>query len=66
MAKKQLPASPPHTVRPIYPHTVRPIYLPILYVHDENTKGKFNWDVDEPLVKVVRKYLRYIAHKTFR
>ena len=58
MDKKQLP------VKPFY--TVGPKYLPMLYVKDENTKGKFEWDVDEPLVKVVREYLRYVAHKTFR
>ena len=58
MDKKLLPA------RPLY--TVEPKYLPMLYVNGENTKGKFDWEVDEPLVKVVREYLKYIAHKTFK
>jgi hypothetical protein len=58
MDKKQLPVR--------HPYTVGSKYLPMLYINDENTKGKFDWDVDEPLVKVVHEYLRYIAHKTFR
>jgi hypothetical protein len=58
MNKKQLSA------RPLY--TVGSKYLPMLYINNENIKGKFDWDVDEPLVEVVREYLRYIAHKTFR
>ncbi|RFC37816.1 MAG: hypothetical protein DID92_2727743115 [Candidatus Nitrotoga sp. SPKER] len=58
MNKKQL------SVRPRY--TVGRKYLPMLYVNDKSTNSKFDWDVDEPLVEVVRKYLRYIAHKTFR
>lgn len=62
MDKKLLPARLP--VRP--PYKVEPKYLPMQYVNEENTKGKFDWEVDEPLVKVVREYLKYIAHKTFR
>jgi hypothetical protein len=58
MDKKQSPTR--------LPYTVEPKYLPMLSVNDENTKGKFDWDEDEPLVKVVREYLRYIAHQTFR
>lgn len=58
MNKKQLPA------RPLY--KVGSKCLPMLCVNADNIKGKFDWDVDEPLVEVVREYLRYIAHKTFR
>lgn len=38
----------------------------MMVVNDGNTKDRFDWSVDEPLVKVVREYLRYIAHKKFR
>jgi len=62
MDKKQLPARLPSRL----PNTGVPKHQLMLYVNDENTKGKFDWDVDEPLVTVVREYLRYIAHKTFR
>jgi len=58
MDKKQLLARPSYTVGPKY--------LPMLYVNDENTKSKFDWDVNEPLVKIVSEYLRYIAHTTFK
>lgn len=62
MNKKQLPARLP--VRTHY--TVGLKYLPKLSVNNEITKSRFDWDEDEPLVKVVRDYLRYIAYKTFR
>ena len=62
MDKKLLPARLP--VR--HPYKAEPKYLSMQYVNEENTKGKFDWEVDEPLVKVVREYLKYIAHKTFR
>ena len=58
MDKKPLPARPPYMVGRKY--------LPMPYINNENAKDKFDWDIDEPIVKVVREYLRYIAHKTFR
>ncbi len=57
MDKKQL------TPRTLYP--VGSKCLPIPYINDGNTKGKFDWDADEPLVKVVREYLSYIARKPY-
>ncbi len=36
------------------------------YVNNENPQGKFDWDVDDPFVMVIREYLRYIAYKSFR
>ena len=62
MDKKQLPARLPSRL----PYTVEPQHLMMQYVHDENAQGKFDWDVDDPFVMVIREYLRYIAYKSFR
>lgn len=62
MNKKQLPARVPSTL----PYTVEPKHLMMQYGNDENSQGKFNWDVDYPFVMVIREYLRYIAYKSFR
>ena len=61
MDKKQLPVRLPSRLF----YTVEPKHL-MMVVNDGNTKDRFDWGVDEPLVKVVREYLRYIAYKKFR
>ncbi|MCX7195043.1 MAG: hypothetical protein NTV37_03900 [Proteobacteria bacterium] len=62
MDKKQLPARLPSRL----PYRVEPKHLMMQYVNDENPQGKFDWDVDDPFVMVIREYLRYIAYKSFR
>ncbi|CAG9932442.1 hypothetical protein [Candidatus Nitrotoga arctica] len=62
MDKKQLPARLPSMLS----YTVEPKHLRMQYVNDENPQGKFDWDVDDPFVMVIREYLRYIAYKSFR
>ncbi len=62
MDKKQLPARLPTRL----PNTVEPKHLMMEYVNDEDPQDKFDWDVDDPFVMVIREYLRYIAYKSFR
>ncbi|MCE9549720.1 MAG: hypothetical protein K8R50_01715 [Betaproteobacteria bacterium] len=60
MDKNQLPARLPSKL----PCTVEPKHLMMQYVNNENPQGKFDWNVDDPFVMVIREYLRYIAYKS--
>jgi len=62
MDKKQLPAR----LLSRLPYRDEPKHLMMQYVTDENPQGKFDWNVDDPFVMVIREYLRYIAYKSFR